>query len=69
MLTVVLVHGALSNTSETYKVLVNRGLDAATASNVVQQLPLYWGDQPIVSGPVYAGAIILFPVYFRIIYC
>ena len=52
--------GALSNSSETYKVFVNRGLDAATASNVVKQLPLYWGDQPIVSGPVYAGAIILF---------
>ncbi|GLU56821.1 membrane protein [Dyadobacter frigoris] len=52
--------GALSNTSETYKILVNRGLDAATANNAVQQLPLYWGDQPIVSGPVYAGAIILF---------
>jgi len=51
---------SLSNTSETYKVLVNRGLDAATASSVVQSLPLYWGDQPIVSGPVYAGAIIFF---------
>jgi len=51
---------ALSNTSETYKVLTNRGLDAATAQSVVQSLPLYWGDQPIVSGPVYAGAIIFF---------
>jgi hypothetical protein len=52
--------GALTNTSETYKMLVSRGLDATNASNIVQQLPLYWGDQPIVSGPVYAGAIILF---------
>ncbi|WP_254561750.1 YfhO family protein [Dyadobacter diqingensis] len=51
---------ALSNTSETYKTLTNRGLDAATAQSVVQSLPLYWGDQPIVSGPVYAGAIIFF---------
>ncbi len=51
---------ALSNTSETYKTLTNRGLDAATALSVVQSLPLYWGDQPIVSGPVYAGAIIFF---------
>lgn len=51
---------ALSNTSETYKTLTDRGLDAATAQSVVQSLPLYWGDQPIVSGPVYAGAIIFF---------
>jgi hypothetical protein len=51
---------ALSNTSETFKTLTNRGLDAATAQSVVQSLPLYWGDQPIVSGPVYAGAIIFF---------
>lgn len=53
-------YGPLSNTSEVYKILTGRGVDAATASNIVQQLPLYWGDQPIMGGPNYIGAIVFF---------
>jgi hypothetical protein len=53
-------YGPLSNTSETYKTLVGRGVDGATAMNVVQQLPLYWGEQPIMGGPYYLGSIIFF---------
>lgn len=53
-------YGPLSNTSETYKTLVGRGVDAGTAQNVVQQLPLYWGEQPIMGGPYYLGAMIFF---------
>jgi hypothetical protein len=30
------------------------------ASQVIKQLPLYWGTQPFTSGPVYVGAIIVF---------
>ena len=30
------------------------------ALQVIEQLPLYWGDQPGTSGPVYFGAIIMF---------
>lgn len=52
--------GPLSNTSETFKTLTGRGIDAATAQNIVQQLPLYWGDQPIMGGPNYIGVIIFF---------
>ena len=53
-------YGPLTNSSETYKTLTNRGVDAATAQNVVQQMPLYWGEQPIMGGPYYMGAIIFF---------
>lgn len=53
-------YGPLTNTSETYKTLVGRGVDGATALNVVQQLPLYWGEQPIMGGPYYLGSIIFF---------
>ncbi len=53
-------YGPLSNTSETYKTLTGRGIDAATAQSIVQQLPLYWGDQPIMGGPNYIGAIVFF---------
>lgn len=53
-------YGPLSNTSETYKTLTGRGVDAANAQNIVQQLPLYWGAQPIMGGPNYVGAIVFF---------
>jgi hypothetical protein len=53
-------YGPLSNTSETYKTLVGRGVDPASASNIIQQMPLYWGDQPIMGGPNYVGIIVFF---------
>lgn len=55
-------NSALSDNSETYKVLTARGVDAANAGNFVRQLPvpLYWGDQPGTGGPAYAGAIVCF---------
>ncbi|WP_247233802.1 YfhO family protein [Telluribacter sp. SYSU D00476] len=52
--------GSLDVSSETYKTLVNRGVDAANAGNFVQALPLYWGGQYMTGGPAYAGAIIFF---------
>lgn len=52
--------GPLSTSSETYKVLTGRGVDAASAQGFVQQLPLYWGDQPIMGGPYYMGALVFF---------
>ncbi len=53
-------NGSLDANSETYKVLTGRGVDAGTSLNVVKSLPLYWGDQPIVGGPIYAGAMVFF---------
>lgn len=52
--------GALSGSSETYQVMVSRGVDPAMTSQFIKALPLYWGSQPMTSGPVYAGAIICF---------
>jgi hypothetical protein len=52
--------GSLDNKSETYKMMVNRGVDVANAANFVQALPLYWGNQYSTGGPAYAGAIIFF---------
>lgn len=52
--------GALDQKSETYKVLTSRGVDTGNALNFVKALPLYWGDQPGTSGPVYAGALVFF---------
>ena len=52
--------GVLDNKSESYKVLTNLGVDSGQASQFVQGLPTYWGDQMFVGGSTYSGAIICF---------
>ncbi len=53
--------GGLTTNSETYKIMVGKGVDPQAAQGFVEQgVPLYWGDQPAVGGPVYAGAVLLF---------
>ncbi|ADQ15842.1 YfhO family protein [Leadbetterella byssophila] len=52
--------GALSTKSETYKTLTSNGVDPNMAGQFVQQLPLYFGNQSITSGPAYSGIIIVF---------
>lgn len=51
---------ALSEKSEVAKTLTKRGIPKKQVRNIIKQLPLYWGDQPFISGPVYLGAIIIF---------
>ena len=48
--------GELGTDSETYQVIKR----SPNAKRLIKNLPLYWGDQPIVSGPTYAGAIVVF---------
>jgi hypothetical protein len=52
--------GSLPETSETFKTLVNGGVDQNMASQFITQLPLYFGKQSITSGPSYSGIIIIF---------
>ncbi|WP_460984598.1 YfhO family protein [Spirosoma fluminis] len=53
--------GGLTTDSEFYKALVNRGLDPSQAKQFAELgAPTYWGDLPIVGGPAYAGAALLF---------
>lgn len=53
--------GGLDEKSEMYKELVNKGVDPAAAKQFVELgAPTYWGDQPGVGGPSYAGAVLLF---------
>jgi hypothetical protein len=50
----------LGEKSETYKMLTNKGVDAANALQYTSSLPLYFGPQSYVSGPNYSGIIVLF---------
>lgn len=50
----------LGEKSETYKMLINKGVDQTTASQFASSLPLYFGPQSYVSGPNYSGIIVLF---------
>lgn len=44
---------------ESYKILVNNGLDTNQAKGI-SKYTKYWGEQPSIAGPVYFGAIIIF---------
>jgi len=50
----------LSSSSETFKTMVNNGIAKGQAKEYIESMPLYWGDQPFTSGPVYFGAIVCF---------
>ncbi|MDO9254172.1 MAG: YfhO family protein [Bacteroidales bacterium] len=58
--------GALTETSNTYKALKANNVDDTQASKIIKALPLYWGTQPGVAGPVYIGAIIMFLFIFAL---
>lgn len=52
--------GNLGEKSETYKMLINKGVDATTALQFSSNLPLYFGPQGSTGGPNYSGIIVLF---------
>ncbi|MFM7014822.1 MAG: YfhO family protein [Bacteroidota bacterium] len=49
----------LDEKSATYEALKNNA-NENSARDFVKSAPLYWGDQPMTSGPVYSGAIPVF---------
>lgn len=53
-------YGELDDKSQTYLTLTGHGVRPAAAAGFVKQLPLYWGEQPIMGGPYYVGAMIFF---------
>ena len=52
--------GALSEKSAVFQALIKNGVPANQAKTYIKSMPTYWGPQPFVAGPVYAGAIVVF---------
>jgi len=50
----------LGEDSKSFNYLIDKGLPRSSALDFVSGIPLYWGQQPIVSGPAYIGAVVLF---------
>ncbi|MGD0709791.1 MAG: YfhO family protein [Bacteroidales bacterium] len=50
--------GELGKSSDTYKILQQNNVP--NPEKITKHLPLYWGPQDFVYGPVYAGAILCF---------
>jgi len=58
--------GSLKESSNVYKSLQQNNVDENQAKSVIKALPLYWGTQPGVAGPVYVGAIMIFLFIFAL---
>jgi hypothetical protein len=56
--------GSTGGDSKVAKVLIDKGVDAAQAQNIAQNLPLYWGEKTFTEGPWYFGAVICFLFVF-----
>ena len=52
-------YGSVGKNAKTYK-LLSQNYPPAQLKQITKQLPLYFGDQPFTSGPLYLGAIIIF---------
>jgi len=53
-------HYDAGTNSIVYKELINNGISKKNAADFCKNVPLYWGNQPFTSGPVYIGAIVCF---------
>ncbi|MFD0862309.1 YfhO family protein [Sungkyunkwania multivorans] len=50
----------LGKNSNSYEYLLSIGARPSQAADIVERLPMYWGNQPIVAAPAYLGAVVIF---------
>lgn len=58
--------GDFGTDSHVYKYFIQNGVPASQAKAMAKQMPAYWGPQPMTSGPVYIGAIVIFLFVFSL---
>ncbi len=46
--------------SKTIDELLKMDVSSEEANQILSQIPMYWGDQPIVAAPAYIGAVMIF---------
>lgn len=51
---------ALPEDSASEEYLIREGIPQEQVAQILRQVPVYWGDQPIVAAPAYVGAIMIF---------
>ena len=51
---------AFPKDSKTVEILMRMGASAQEANQVLNQIPMYWGEQTYVGAPAYIGAIVIF---------
>ena len=54
----------LDDQSNVYNTLINKNVPPQQAAQFVQRMPLYWGSEPFVQGPIYLGVIVIFLFLF-----
>lgn len=59
---------ALGSDSHLYDYLLKRNVPVSSALDFANHAPLYWGDQPIVAGPAYVGAVVVFLFVLAVVY-
>lgn len=53
-------YGPLSTSSKSYTAMTQLGVPALQAEQIVENMPRYWGPQPMTDGGIYWGAVIIF---------
>ncbi|MFP9114253.1 YfhO family protein [Flavobacterium sp. RHBU_3] len=59
-------HETVKGENKVYEYFINLGLPVDQAKQISENVPYYWGDQPIVEAPAYIGIVVFFLAVFAL---